>query len=450
MLTLEDMLAAKEARANRRGDLLKTNPETVISLTINMPGSVKDSPEIRAVFRDGVQKIENTFLVTSSQICYEKTGPHGLFCISENPESVKEKACELEASSSWSRLWDIDVYDSQGKTVSASDRHQGRSCFLCQELSTVCMREQRHPLEEIIAAANELILDFIADRTRRVSLQAEKLGSLALEGLLHEVGCYPSPGLVDPMDSGSHSDMDFFTFQRSSSALALTLARCAQAGINHIGAPQELLSILRRIGCEGEGLMFAATDGINTQKGLLFSMGVILGAAGILSRSSKEICPRAVCELVSEIADGIVMRELEACGREPHTAGEKIYREFGISGIRGEVEAGFPSILSAGLPAFEKALAQGKEINEALINSLLALMEKVEDTTIMHREPTLAALKWVQKEAAIQNSRHSEGTVFFKEMEEMNNRFIKCNLSPGGSADLLAVTWFLYRLEEME
>lgn len=448
MLELKDILEGKETRAHRRNQLLTTGNEPVISLTINMPGSVKDSPVIRKIFKQGVREIERQLRVTSCQIFYDKIGPQALFSVVAEPTYIKAIACQIEQGESWSRLWDIDVYDSKGTTVASESRKQGRVCFLCEDLATVCMRENRHSLEEILKKVENLFVDFLAEDTRSLSKEAEAIGALALESLLYEVACTPSPGLVDRTNSGSHKDMDFFHFQRSSAALGITLARCAQAGINHEGDPTKLLPILRHIGCEGEARMFAATEGVNTQKGLLFSMGLALGAAGILSRSGP-MDPKRVCEIVKQMAKGLVERELGSLGREPQTAGERIYRDFGISGIRGEVEAGFPSILEVGLPTLQSALNAGIPINQALLGTLLALMGRVSDTTILHRSPTLEALLWIQNEAkAFHQQSGIKGAKWESYLQEMDERFIARNLSPGGSADLLAVTWFLHRVQE--
>ena len=448
MLELKDVLEGKEARANRRNELIARSNKPVISLTMNMPGSVKDSPIIRQIFKQGISKIEEQLMITSCQIFYDKIGPQALFSVAAEPVHIKHIACQIEQGESWSRLWDIDVYDLKGATVASETRQQGRSCFLCENLATVCMRENRHSLEEILKKVEHLFTNFLAENTRCLSKEAETIGALALESLLYEVACTPSPGLVDRSNSGSHKDMDFFHFQRSSAALGFTLARCAQAGLNHEGDPMELLPVLRRIGCEGEARMFAATEGVNTQKGLLFSMGLAVGAAGILSRlGSME--PESICEIVKQMAKGLVERELGALGREPQTAGEMIYRDFGISGIRGEVEAGFPSILEVGLPTLQSTLSSGMSINQALLGTLLALMGRVSDTTILHREPTLEALLWIQKEAENFDQQGGiAGVTWEQDLQGMDERFIARNLSPGGSADLLAVTWFLHRLKE--
>ena len=57
-----------------------------------------------------------------------------------------------------------------------------------------------------------------------------EVARLACQALLYEVNITPKPGLVDRINSGSHRDMDIFTFARSTPALQPYFARCAGIG----------------------------------------------------------------------------------------------------------------------------------------------------------------------------------------------------------------------------
>jgi holo-ACP synthase/triphosphoribosyl-dephospho-CoA synthase len=121
----------------------------------------------------------------------------------------------------------------------------------------------------------------------------------------------------------------------------------------------------------------------------------------------------------------------------------------GFTGVRGEIEAGLPSVFEAGLPRLREALNQGASDNDALVHALLGLMTHTEDTTILHRHD-LATLEKVRTEAA---EILSAGGCLTSEGREktaaLDRHYISARISPGGSADLLAVTWFLHRMEEM-
>lgn len=446
-ITLEELLEAKEARVLRRERMQTTHPGTCVSLSINIPGAVKDSPRIRALFRHATGRIEAELPVTALEIAHGKAGPHAVMAMEGEAAAVKEAACRLETETPYARLLDIDVYDATGKAVAFPSRGPGRACFVCSGLAVACMREGRHSPGDIMAGVEKLFTSFHVDMSRVISAPAAHYASLGLEAMLHEVASAPSPGLVDPFHTGSHKDMDFFTFQRSSAALAFSLARCAEAGIRHEGDAPGLLPVLRGIGIAAEKDMLRATTGVNTQKGLLFSMGLALGAAGLLVRDGRAVTPEGLSATLRSMTAGIVARELG--GDNPRTAGERMYRDFGVSGIRGEIEAGLPSVLKAGLPTLESALARGEECNRALIRALVALMAEVDDTTILARSPKLESLRTVQEKAReIQSAGLMDCESWQDVMWKLDAEFVSRNLSPGGSADLLALTWFMFRAKE--
>lgn len=120
-----------------------------------------------------------------------------------------------------------------------------------------------------------------------VSAAARRAGALALRAALYEVGLQPKPGLVDPAHSGSHEDMDFFTFQRSAAAISSFFPRFFAAGEWIADDPAFLLAVLRLIGLEAEEAMYETTGYINTHKGLIFSLGLVLGAAGEVSAAER-------------------------------------------------------------------------------------------------------------------------------------------------------------------
>jgi len=210
----------------------------------------------------------------------------------------------------------------------------------------------------------------------------EIIGSIALEAMLMEAACAPAPGLVDRYNSGAHQDMDFFTFIKSSSALGPAMYYCAIAGWQHVGYSQELLPVLRTIGQKAEKSMFAATNGINTQKGLLFLMGIITAAA---AKSLRDGYTGSVIEATlqeaAQICAGIVKRELKSLHctlpERKLSAGEQLFLDHGITGIRGEIEGGLPIVKNQGLPCLEEALEAGLTLNDALIHALIGMMCKV-------------------------------------------------------------------------
>ena len=291
-----------------------------------------------------------------------------------------------------------------------------------------------------------------ADKTRLISPFAETVGSLAVEAMLYEVTCTPSPGLVDRVNSGAHTDMDFYSFMSSSAALSVCMVRCVQAGLNHAGALPVLLPVLRQIGIEGEARMLQATGGVNAQKGLLFSLGIVAAAVGWLQQTRGKQDSGSVLQCVAAMTSGLVARELANLDKPVTnlTAGEKLYRLHGVTGIRGEMEQGLPAILECGLPTLRQAMADNLGVNGALLQTLLILMTVVDDTTVMNRHHPDKMRLWARgkaQEALAVGGLYTEAGQAL--LSAMDRDFIEHNVSPGGVADLLSVTWFLYRLENM-
>jgi len=281
----------------------------------------------------------------------------------------------------------------------------------------------------------------------------EIIGSTAIEAMLMEAACAPAPGLVDRFNSGAHQDMDFFTFIKSSSVLGHYMYYCAMAGWKHSGSSQELLPELRIIGRQAEKSMLIATDGVNTQKGLLFLMGMMTAASsrvwkiGITKSVAEEILQEA-----AKICKGIVDRELKSLNdkilKRRLTAGEKLFLKYGITGIRGEIEAGLPLVKNVGLPYFREAIESGLTLNDALVHSLIAIMSEVSDTTVLNRH-SLATLTELQETAkTILKVGGMKTELGRKKIEELDQAYIKRKISPGGAADLLAIVYFVYSLEE--
>jgi len=449
-ITLEDVLGAKEARFNRQQAFKEKHGNIVVSITINMPGAVKDTPILRRLRDYAVQEVKKRFDILAEEQVNLLTGPEALLAIDSDGWLVKKMAIEIEEAHPFSRLLDIDVFAIEGTLLSRRDEGKGRGCFVCGGEFIVCRREGRHSQIDLQCVVENLLNQFRAYESRFVSTAAEKIGALAIEAMLYEVTCTPSPGLVDRVNSGAHHDMDFYSFMASSAALSIPMARCAQAGISHEGSLDRLLPVLRIIGLEGEQAMFTATQGVNTQKGLVFLLGIMTGVTGWLQGRSQSVTADTVLDSVAIMAAGIVERELAGAKHkrsEELTAGERLYLNYGITGIRGELADGLPAVRDMALPALGEALEKGLSVNDALIYTLLVLMTCVDDTTVMHRHHPNKMRVWVREQAEMVIQAGGMATNEGRAMcEALDRDFIVQNVSPGGVADLLAVTWFLYSL----
>lgn len=457
-ITLTEVLAAKDERADVQAEMRRRHKLPLVSMTVNIAGNVKYSDDTVDLLYGALlvvrQRLKAVGLgIREERLLHSHGGPAVILAVDGDTTDLKQVAISLEERLSYGRLLDIDVFTADGRQISRKECGlPPRSCLLCSEPAAVCVRSAAHGEGAVLAAMNALVGDFRAEATRCYSATVEIIGSAALEAMLVEVACTPAPGLVDRDNSGAHRDMDIFTFIKSSSVLAPAMYRCAAAGMSHGGRPEVLLPILRRIGQEAEKTMFTATAGVNTQKGLLFLLGVLAAAAAIAYRRTSNPGAASIAEVAAAVCEGVVARELatlrEKAGTEKLTAGERLYLRYGITGIRGEIAAGLPSVLQTGLPVYRSALGAGLLLNDALVHALVALMAVAEDTTIVHRHgpDTLHA---VQKEAAAIMSAGGMLTEQGRRLiKELDRRFIRRNISPGGSADLLAASYFLYAVEQ--
>lgn len=271
-----------------------------------------------------------------------------------------------------------------------------------------------------------------------------------IEAMTYEVMAAPKPGLVDRFNSGAHKDMDIFTFINSIISLKDYYYQITESGYNFSKKDYRLLmKEIRPLGIEAEKTMFKATKGVNTHKGLIFLMGIIAAAVGNLYRRSMDISPRNISKLTGQMTSGITNELKVNLESDNLTYGERIFKEYNITGIRGEVEKGLPTVMEVSLPIYTKLMKDPRiSQNTAMIHTLLHLMVLVDDINILGRHG-MESLEYVRKRAkdalGFGGYLSPKGR---KYVEYMDRDFIDKNISPGGSADLLAVTVLLYLLRE--
>lgn len=276
---------------------------------------------------------------------------------------------------------------------------------------------------------------------------AKTAASLACRALLYEVCTTPKPGLVDRANSGSHRDMDIFTFMDSASALWPYFETCTRIGRETASLPaSESFSRLRRAGQAAEATMLSSTRGINTHKGAVFSVGILCAALGRLPKEQWKYSDSILNECAS-MTKGIVAADFAGLTEaNAVTVGQKLYLHYKITGVRGQMEAGLPAVRYAGLPTLKEGITRGLSINDAGCAALLSLMCAATDTNIIARsnlatqQETVAQIKELLKTSPYPDR---------KTLEQLDREFIEKNLSPGGSADLLAICYLLYFLETM-
>lgn len=395
------MLLARDRRASRQAALLSRYGRPVISFTMNIAGPVKDSPLIRYAFRSGLRQLE---ALPCAQLCreaiFEPTGPEALLVYETQDARLLKAFCiRLESEGEAGRLFDLDVLDANGEKLS---RETGRTCLVCGGPVSVCSRSRAHGLEAITARTGAILEAFAA----------ETLGEMAENALLAEVHFTPKPGLVDEANNGAHRDMDVSLFERSAHALRPCFEEFVRLGIQG-AAP----AALQQAGVRAEKAMFAATGGVNTHKGAIYSGALLLHAAGRLLSGEEE---GDLCELAAQTAAAIPA--------PTGTHGAAVRAQCG--GIRTEAVSGYPTA--------QAVLRQLRQSGP--LDALLLSMSRLDDSTLWHRGGAEGAQLVRSRAADILAAPASEREARTRRLDA---ELIERNLSPGGSADLLAMAFFL-------
>jgi triphosphoribosyl-dephospho-CoA synthase CitG len=267
----------------------------------------------------------------------------------------------------------------------------------------------------------------------------EDIAALACRALATEACLAPKPGLVDRFNNGAHTDMDLRLFLVSARSLRPYLSHCAEAAWR-CNDPASLFPRLKARGMAAEQEMFRATNGVNTHKGAIFSLGLLTAAGAMAVRDGTGL--DGVAETTRALCRNLVEQDLMKLAA-PGTAGERCFQRYTVSGARGQAQAGYPLVIEEGLPFLERLLSSGQPFEEACIQTLLLLITTVDDTNLLSRGGR-AGLDFARNSA--RRLLESGEAADMQAVARLDREFISRNLSPGGSADLLAATCFLHFL----
>ena len=399
-LTLPELLEAKVRRASRQQAMLERHHMPLISFSMNIPGPVKYSPLIRFAFDEALRQLPKAVEQT---VLWEQTGCEAILCCDIPAEELKVLCRRLEEDSPVGRLYDLDVLTAEGEKLS---REIPRTCLICQKPAFPCARSRAHSLEELDAAVQKLLQDFAAER----------LAELAVEALKDEVQLTPKPGLVDAANNGAHTDMDLPMFLKSAESLRPYFEEAVRLGLAGADAAP-----LQQAGLRAEKVMFEATGGINTHKGAVYGFGLLLCAMGHRLKRGCDLFEKA-----AELAAGC-----KKAAEQTH--GSIVLEKHGAGGARQEAQSGFPTARYGA-----EVLAETGNGHTAFLSLLL----RCEDTNLLYRggaEGLAFAKAWANR---VLNAPAELRPSLLKEMDEA---FISRNLSPGGTADMLALSIFLRR-----
>jgi holo-ACP synthase/triphosphoribosyl-dephospho-CoA synthase len=413
-----------------------------LSFNLNIPGFPKSNTTAKSFFRLCLTELKyhlKSHLIEirvkeTVEIC-DSAGDFFLAPFSEGRLSLPEikQICEdFEENHLLGRFLDVDLNDNQGNIISSG---KSKLCFFCKVQPAIeCRRLNSHDQEEVRKYMFEQMAEYC--RIRKESQFAKRLSSFAFRAILSEISLTPKPGLVDKFSHGSHTDMDFQTFINSSAAISGWFEELFNAGLDYTNDDlTKALPVIRNIGLQMESEMFRVTNQVNTQKGIIFLVGLSLFSCGKLYSEGARFETHLFRSMVKDICKDLVMKELMDTASSKNSHGEVVFQKYGFSGARGEAESGFETVFEMGLPQLAGMVHMN---NHDLTNCFLSIASKNEDTNILYRcgPDVLKAFQKLCKNA-LDNFND-------KNYAAIGEFCLQKGISPGGSADLLAVSIFLW------
>ena len=253
------------------------------------------------------------------------------------------------------------------------------------------------------------------------------IAHLATDALRAELDTTPKPGLVDRNDNGAHHDMDLAMMNRSINALQPYFVKLALLSCQEAMPETEQV---RQIGLEAERTMLNATGGVNTHRGALFSMGLATLAAARCMGHDGKVDEQALQRLIQQLAEGFA----PTAG----THGNDAVNAHRVTGALDLAKAGYPQLFGDWLPAYRSWSVE--DFSTARHKLLLLIMSQLDDTNVIHR------VGYDQAQQVKQEARMLLDNYSVAGMEAMNREYIARNISPGGSADMVALTIFIHSI----
>jgi triphosphoribosyl-dephospho-CoA synthase len=201
---------------------------------------------------------------------------------------------------------------------------------------------------------------------------------------------------------------------------------------------KELRATVAAIGREAEAAMLRTTAGSNAHKGAIWVLGLLVCAASESADLHSEIIARNA---------GYLARLPDRARPQIVSHGELVRNRYGATGARGEACANFPHVIGVGLPALTDARTTGRTEQDSRLVALLEIMSQLDDTCVLYRGGTKAQ-EFVHTGSAqvlkVGGPGTPEGNAALRDLDR---ELVRRQISPGGSADLLAATLFLDALE---
>ena len=412
----ESILNDREERYLYIQELSKTYHNLIV-LKANTPGPDKNRYSSLFLIKQLNQVVERRFSISFKILKNSFDGPYYVYAISNDiSKDVKLKLINIENSHPLGRYIDLDLYVNS-KMISREDFNIGlRNCMLCNHSAIDCMRNDRHTKEEILSHIDTHLSAFLTSNIKKF-IEQSMLSELKLEQKF---------GLVTPTSSGSHDDMNYTMMLESINVLLPYFIEIFELGFLS-DYDKDPFQEANRIGLKAEEAMFKQTHKVNTYKGLIYILGFVLLALGqnIKDPGGAHLGLIRIKELSSNVLDDFT--------KKTSSSGIDAYKKYHITGIRGEVFHGLPTIVNA-LDYFDKIdISDPKNFHAALLYFII----HCEDTVLLKRSKSLDNYNHIKYLAAKINPYDS------KNISDFNNYCISHHISFGGSADLFIILQFI-------
>ncbi|MCG2572667.1 triphosphoribosyl-dephospho-CoA synthase [Acinetobacter sp. ME22] len=270
---------------------------------------------------------------------------------------------------------------------------------------------------------------------------ADTLADFAVQALLDEVRLSPKPALVDARSAGAHQDLSLSLMEQSAESLREMFVAMSVAATWHGEVSQALREQIGQLGREGEQRMLAVTGGVNTHRGAIWALGLLVTAATL---SPQGTSAEDICFCAGQIAQ-IEDRAVSVQSTLSH--GQMVLQKHGKQGAKQQAQQGFPAIRQHALPQLRQTRQHSMREEFARLDALLALMQHLDDTCVLHRAGLNGLNRMQQGAGKVLALGGYTSLAARRELHLLEIDLLRLNASPGGAADLLAATIFVDRVE---
>ncbi|MHA3079784.1 triphosphoribosyl-dephospho-CoA synthase [Acinetobacter sp. ANC 5502] len=270
---------------------------------------------------------------------------------------------------------------------------------------------------------------------------ADTLADFAVQALLDEVRLSPKPALVDARSSGAHQDLTLSLMEQSAESLRNMFVAMSLAATQHGEISQALREQIGQLGREGEQVMLAVTGGVNTHRGAIWALGLLVTAATLSPQGTPA---ENICFCAGQIAQ---LEDQAVTAKATPSHGQMVLHKHGKQGAKQQAQQGFPAIRQHALPQLRRTRQYSMREEFARLDALLAIMQHLDDTCVLYRAG-LNGLKRMQQGAGkVLELGGYASLAARRELHLLEIDLLRLNASPGGAADLLAATIFVDRVE---